>query len=730
MFHSKWFVQLALMGVLVLLPRAGVLAEPDPMSSNELMDFTGKLLGQYPWLCVEPIRGQLDENLRAMREASAAIKKAKTEQDLQKIMDTQRQASEKILTLLEQNPGTIQITIKDDKIAGIPSEPIALPSDFGAFLVKIVAGEGKTYLRQATADLSDMRLSDVPIKIAGAGTTWLFVDVPYAQTRRTVLELVLQREGGAALYLPVSIVAPDSGRLNLRIESAENDQPTPAMVSLKHKATGRDRRPTNAVEIGQQFDGQGHHLDWRGGGPPQGPVAGKCWWIVPGPLDMALPPGEYDIVIRRGIEHLPIFDTINVEPRKTVDKRYRLSHWVDMRGLGWYTGDDHVHNRIMSDDDARRLMAWIQAEDIHVANIVKMGDIFRTWFEQRGFGPSYRIIDGDYILCPGQECPRTHSDGIGHTLSMNIREMVRDTSKYFLYDWVFETVHKQGGLSGYAHIGDKLFNVQRAMSVFVPLVRPDFNEILQFSRLGTELYYEFLNLGYKMTASAGSDVPWGSTVGEVRLYAHVGKTPFTADAWFNAVRNGRTFVTNGPMLELFVDDTIPGDELVLSDNHKLRVRARAWSDGKYRAITKLEIVRHGEVIQKAKAPEGDQKELKLDFEIDGGDGCWIAARAEGSDGTKSHTTPVYVVRKGLRFWKYADVEDLIGKRIANLDDVVKIVNEAIEKDKAGQLQDNYTMQQLALQGPALLERVEAARKIYNELRQVAESERGRRESSK
>src|SRR5690606_30613179 len=98
-----------------------------------------------------------------------------------------------------------------------------------------------------------------------------------------------------------------------------------------------------------------------------------------------------------------------------VEKRYVLRRWVDMRKMGWYSGDDHVHCRILSSGDAERLMAWVQAEDIHVANIVKMGDINRTWFEQRGWGKAYRVVAGDVVLSPGQECPRTHQ--IGHTIS-------------------------------------------------------------------------------------------------------------------------------------------------------------------------------------------------------------------------------------------------------------------------------------------------------------------------
>ena len=46
--------------------------------------------------------------------------------------------------------------------------------------------------------------------------------------------------------------------------------------------------------------------------------------------------------------------------------------------------------------------------------------------------------------------------------------------------------------------------------------------------------------------------------------------------------------------------------------------------------TKLEIIRHGEVIKAAESPDPTAKELTLDFEIDAEYGCWIAARVQGS----------------------------------------------------------------------------------------------------
>jgi hypothetical protein len=257
----------------------------------------------------------------------------------------------------------------------------------------------------------------------------------------------------------------------------------------------------------------------------------------------------------------------------------------------------------------------------------------------------------------------------------------------------------------------------------------DFVELLQFNNLGTGLYYDFLNLGCKLTASAGSDVPWGGTVGEVRAYACLEKKPFSTDAWFEAFRRGRTFTTSGPMLEFRVDDALPGDELHLKADRKLHVRARAWGDPQRMAPVKLEIVRHGEVIRAAESKDPKQPAVQLDFTVDAGFGCWIAARARGGEGTSAHTTPVYIVREGLRFWKFDGLEDLITKRLDSLAQIEQIVADAKRLDAEGKLEKDRYRKQLALQGDALLERVTSARSLYADLKRTADAERGRRSGS-
>ena len=122
-------------------------------------------------------------------------------------------------------------------------------------------------------------------------------------------------------------------------------------------------------------------------------------------------------------------------------------------------------------------MTFPEAAAVYLVNVAKVGDINRTFFQQRGFGEKHRISNGRNILSPGQECPRTHRQ-FGHTLSMNTTSYVRYDNEYFLYDKVFDEVHRQGGLSGYAHIDRGLFSVHRDMSMNIPRGKIDFGEIL------------------------------------------------------------------------------------------------------------------------------------------------------------------------------------------------------------------------------------------------------------
>jgi hypothetical protein len=204
--------------------------------------------------------------------------------------------------------------------------------------------------------------------------------------------------------------------------------------------------------------------------------------------------------------------------------------------------------------------------------------------------------------------------------------------------------------------------------------RIDFFEIMQFRMLGLEDYYDFLSLGARLTASAGSDVPWGNTIGEVRTYAYTGK-PFSVDRWFDAVRQGRTFVTNGPMVSLSVDGAMPGQEVKVAAGRTVRITARAWAPEEIGAPRIVEIIAMGKTLQRVESRGPRQTELKLDLSLRADESQWIAVRVESHNGGLAHTSPVYVLVDGRPVLDRARAPELVKKRLAVLDHIEKLLRE-------------------------------------------------------
>jgi len=677
---------------------------------------SGTLAQFHGYLFSAENRAALDAVNRQLRELERSMNAGETEEAKSSAATERAAQATALLELLEKVDEVRDLVLPDAPQPLEKMGPAELPGDSGALLFRINPSAGSPQCVVAELDFTGGRHYVQAAGIDPERTNYVLVSLRNVPARTVSIRVDFTTLADRHFEMPIDLATPKQGRLKLTVLSDDTGKPTPAMVRLMWKSNGSEYKPRNALDFTSEFDSQSGRSTGLRNANLHGPLAGN-YWCVPGPTDMALPPGDWEVVIRRGTEHIPVIDTFTVLAGDNVERTYRPKRWVDMRKSGWYSGDDHIHFQILSDFDARQLMTWLQAEDVHLGNVLKMGDMYRTWFEQRGFGPDYRVQDGDYILVPGQECPRTHNE-LGHTIALNITDMVRDTSRYYQYDWRFEQVADQGGLSGFAHVNSGIFHVHRGMTLIAPKGLIDFVELLQFANLGTELYYDFLNLGFKLTASAGSDVPWGGTIGEVRAYAYTGKGKFNADAWFEALERGRTFVTNGPMVHLRVDGAYPGDEVHVKEGEKVRVRARTWGAEGFTTPVKLEIIQHGEVIHVAEAGPDGAAELVLDVEVDPGGGCWLAARVEATEGYRAHTTPVYVVQEGLRFWKYDAVEELLGKRAASLDEIDGIVTAALSEQDQSSIGTDKWIDELALQAEALRTRVAEARATYEGLRKT------------
>jgi hypothetical protein len=148
-------------------------------------------------------------------------------------------------------------------------------------------------------------------------------------------------------------------------------------------------------------------------------------------------------------------------------------------------------------------------------------------------------------------------------------------------------------------------------------------------------YYQFLNCGFRLPVSSGTD--WW-IYDHNRVYAQV-EGAFNYDSWLAALKAGRTFATNGPLVDFRVGGRGPGS-LVNLDG-VVEVRARAVSRIPF---DRLELVRDGEVVAEQVSRNGV---AKIEYELAAERGGWVAARvisrekSHGGARVFAHTGPVY-----------------------------------------------------------------------------------------
>ncbi|MEN1680850.1 MAG: CehA/McbA family metallohydrolase [Planctomycetota bacterium] len=710
---------------LVCPPSAAHQTPPNPPSS-EVAKTQPALPGSAEFLRLAPqrLRGRCDDRqLELLDEILAHLQHANTirwghaDSALpQRVAEYYRwRAEDTLLKFLADFSDAIRVDVRTIGDRDAAREALDLDQQHNSLLLHVKTGrEGPVAFECQSWDLTKEETPDgLEVVIADEGETYALIQLTGAPRGETITRfpIRLKSDPEPRWWRAVSWKARPWGQLVVDIVD-ENGSPTHALLSLRSQRGGVLWPPAGALDFRPQLNdvvgppifepGKGYtfYLPGRRRGH---------YWVVPPRVEMALPEGPWEITILRGPEHEAIRDRVDVAGNEWTRKRYQTRRWTNMSERGWWCGDDHVHARLLSGADAQRLLSYCEAVDLNLANILEMGDAMRTFYSQRGFGKDFRVNAGNRWLIPGQEDPRS---ALGHVIGMNLRSLVRDLDRYLLNDELAEEMHAQGGLYGHTHVGANACFAHRQMALFTPMDIVDFNSIMQ-ADLGTELYYNFLNLGFKMTASAGSDTPYGGAIGNVRVYAYTGDhQQLDPDAWFDAVKRGRTFVSNGPMLDFRVEQAAPGELIELDSLQRLRVQAIAWGDRGSSAPKELRVVRLGEVAEVATSSDARRDRLQLDLELDSGNGCWIALHAVGHDGSQAHTTPVYVSVAGNRHWAVDKAPSLIKLQLSVLEEIEQALSESEALVAKGDNPVDFWNLTNARQAREVRARIEKARRHY------------------
>lgn len=406
-------------------------------------------------------------------------------------------------------------------------------------------------------------------------------------------------------------------------------------------------------------------------------------------LTLAVPAESLQVACARGIE----FDREEVTVRPAAGETREVEcdppRLFDPAAAGWYGGDLHVHmnysgDQVCAPGDAARMQ---RGEGLHLANLLAAN--FRTSLVYdremlEGFpGTDLPWSGGDTVARMGVEY---RNDLLGHVHALGpsappTRYYAGHERSDHPHDWPPNTVacaelRGLGATVGYAHPAASAFPADWSTDRFFRSPRTvEARELVADAALGLVdsidlispfnhegavfLYHRLLSCGLRLAATAGTDVflsfshmnvasnppGWG------RVYAHLGGQPLSVAAFQDAVRGGRTMVTNGPWLTLEVNGHRPGAVLELATGEPLELRARVQGPGAER----LTLVGPDGVI----AEGGAEAELRHRMPVDGP--TWIAAVTRGGghphtldESVLAHTSPVYVDVDGARVARAAD----------------------------------------------------------------------------
>lgn len=372
-----------------------------------------------------------------------------------------------------------------------------------------------------------------------------------------------------------------------------------------------------------------------------------------GRFEVKLPPGEATLTLERGFEHPLVTQSLRLEPGETRELKLRSERFLDPTARGWFSGDTHIHwaKNWWSEEEDIKLLAMVQrAEDLRVVNNLTLKHHTRDQDflapTQFPMGPIPGLCDADYHAQQAEEY--RNEEFYGHIILLNIKRLIEPVSTGSMggpphfWDWppnthAIEEARRQGGISIEAHgLGrnnDVPVNVAQGLSDSLDQMPP-------------EDYYRFLDCGFQIPLSNGSDHP-ARVAGCCRVYVKT-ELPFTYERWIQGIRRNRTFTTSGPLLFLTANDREVGEVLDLEKGATVNLSVEAHSR---HPLGKVELLVNGKVVDRVETDEGKHATVQHHLTLE--ESSWVVARASRSDSFNAldgpdiaHTSAIYLQMDG------------------------------------------------------------------------------------
>ncbi|TBN05491.1 hypothetical protein EYD45_04225 [Hyunsoonleella flava] len=369
---------------------------------------------------------------------------------------------------------------------------------------------------------------------------------------------------------------------------------------------------------------------------------GVVFFYADGSTQVEAPLGELTITAVHGLSTIKnVTSTTLDSDSKTIE--INLNTIWNAQANGWYSGDNHFHLNYGGTNqlDPKDIVMDLKAENVDVAFplLANLGNRFlqRDIWEWKH--------EGTPLIQFGQEV-RSHF--LGHLGLLGTQDL--------FWPWVWgpyydvygrddrlnaealEFARNQNALGGYVHPVSvrNPFSDNGAQRIPIELIadcvlgKSDLIEVgcLWSDEIGTaNLWHEILNIGEPLAISAGSDVMNDlyrtMAIGVTRVYVKP-DGELSIPSYLKALKEGKSFVTNGPQILFEVDGKEVGD-VINTKSKTVKWTLDVHSPTPYNTV---EIFVNGAVVWTGKGnKKAGSKTYKGKIEIPSGG--WVTARVSG-----------------------------------------------------------------------------------------------------
>ena len=409
------------------------------------------------------------------------------------------------------------------------------------------------------------------------------------------------------------------------------------------------------------------------------------WSVLPERATVRVPRGKLTIEAFRGLETKLVRKEVDTTGRAEASARLVLERFHDAGAAGWRAGNTHLHLQKIERAEADRYLREVpraDALDALFLSHLERADEDRAYVSNGYTADDLRALSKTGVLFGNGEEHRHNftpfGEGYGHVMFLDLQKLIRPVSVGFgitkqgtdgtPLSRGIDEARKDGATIVWCHNDfghEKIAAWARgrldAQNIFVGGTHGSYRHT----------FYRYLNAAMKVPFSTGTD--W-FIYDFSRVYVRL-PAPFTVKDFLRELAAGKSFITNGPFLELKAGGREIGDTLRLEKPGKVRCAGQAAGRVDFRRV---ELLRNGEVVATAASrPRDGVFEAMLDVEIDLPEPGWLALRIppppvkddpefqepaplnEYGEPLFGHTSPIYARIDGMALMRESAVLSLI-----------------------------------------------------------------------